>query len=112
MTDDGLSDEAIARGLSTLRLFKRFCDSIGTDVVLATATSAVRDGAILDIGGGSAQLREIEDGRFKRGESHTMGALVLDDRTVIRRRFRFLPSAESRVPQPYRRTALRVIDGN
>lgn len=54
-------------------------------MVLATATSAVRDGAILDIGGGSAQLREIEDGRFKRGESHTIGALALDDRAFIRR---------------------------
>ena len=123
MTEDGLSDAAIARGLSTLRLFKRFCDSTETDVVLATATSAVRDaangaefvervraeaglelrvldgereayygvigalndtglasGAILDIGGGSAQLSEIADGRFGRGVSRTLGALALAER--------------------------------
>lgn len=126
MTDDGLSGEAVARGLSTLRLFKRFCDSTGTDVVLATATSAVRDaangdhfveraraefgldvqvldgereayygaigalndtglrdGAILDIGGGSAQLSQIEDGRFKRGVSRTLGALALAERFPV-----------------------------
>lgn len=123
MTEDGLSDAAIARGLSTLRLFKRFCDSTETDVVLATATSAVRDaangaefvervraeaglelrvldgereayygvigalndtglanGAVLDIGGGSAQLSEIADGRFGRGVSRTLGALALAER--------------------------------
>ena len=126
MTEEGLSDAAVARGLSTLRLFKRFCDSTETDVVLATATSAVRDaangadfverarsefgltvrvldseaeayygaigalndtglrdGAILDIGGGSAQLSEIEDGRFKRGVSRTLGALALTERFPI-----------------------------
>jgi len=123
MTDEGLSDGAMARGLSTLRLFKRFCDSTETDVVLATATSAVRDaangpdfvrrvrsevglelrvldgereayfgaigalndsglrnGAILDIGGGSAQVSEIEDGQFKRGVTRPLGALALAER--------------------------------
>jgi len=45
MTEEGLSDEAMARAFSTLRLFKRFCDSTGVDTVLATATSAVREAA-------------------------------------------------------------------
>lgn len=103
MTEEGLSDEAMARAFSTLRLFKRFCDSTGVDTVLATATSAVREaangeefveriereiglklqiiegeseayygvlgalnemplsaGAVLDIGGGSAQISQVE----------------------------------------------------
>ena len=121
----GLSKEAIERALSTLRLFKRFCDSTGTPVVLATATSAVRDatnggdfveqvrrelglelrvlsgereayygalgalnevaltgGFVLDIGGGSAQISEIADGQYYRGESRTLGALALTERFV------------------------------
>ncbi len=45
MTQAGLSDEAMTRGLQTLRLFKRFCDSAGVDSILATATSAVREAA-------------------------------------------------------------------
>ncbi len=45
MTEAGLSNEAIDRAYSTLRLYGRFCDSTGTDIVLATATSAVRDAA-------------------------------------------------------------------
>lgn len=43
MTPTGLSAEATARALFTLRLFKRFCDSAGVDEIIATATSAVRD---------------------------------------------------------------------
>ncbi|GAB4269862.1 MAG: Ppx/GppA phosphatase family protein [Candidatus Promineifilaceae bacterium] len=43
LTDAGLSDQSIARALFTLRLFKRYCDSSGVDVIIATATSAVRD---------------------------------------------------------------------
>ena len=43
MTPEGLSPEAIERAISTLRLFKRFCDSTQADTVLATATSAVRE---------------------------------------------------------------------
>jgi exopolyphosphatase/guanosine-5'-triphosphate,3'-diphosphate pyrophosphatase len=43
MGSSGMSEEAMERGLSTLRLFKRFCDSTGVDCILATATSAVRD---------------------------------------------------------------------
>ena len=125
MTEEGLSDAAIARGLSTLRLFKHFCDSTRTDVVLATATSAVRDaangadfveqvrdeiglelrvldgereayygvigalndtglrdGAVLDIGGGSAQISEVRDGRYIQGASGTLGALALTERFV------------------------------
>ena len=123
MTADGLSD--IRRALSTMRLFKRFCDSTGVDLILPTATSAVRDaangpafvdqvldelglqlrvidgereayygvigalnevglrhGCVLDIGGGSAQLSEVRDGRYARGESRTLGALALTERFV------------------------------
>ena len=45
MTDDGLTEEAMARAYVTLRLFKRFCDSVRADEIIATATSAVRDAA-------------------------------------------------------------------
>ena len=45
MTDKGLSAEAMARAFSALRLFKRFCDSTEVDLILPTATSAVRDAA-------------------------------------------------------------------
>lgn len=45
MTDAGLAPEAMERGFATLRLFKRFCDSVGADTILAVATSAVRDAA-------------------------------------------------------------------
>jgi exopolyphosphatase/guanosine-5'-triphosphate,3'-diphosphate pyrophosphatase len=43
MTEAGLRKEAMARGFSTLRLFKRFCDSTQVDTILAVATSAVRE---------------------------------------------------------------------
>lgn len=45
LTRDGLADAAITRGLFTLRLFKQFCDSLGVDHIIATATSAVREAA-------------------------------------------------------------------
>ncbi len=45
LTPDGLSPEAEERAFSTLRLFKRFCDSAHIHVILATATSAVREAA-------------------------------------------------------------------
>lgn len=45
MTTSGLSEDAMRRGLQTLRLFKRFCDSAGVDSIIATATSAVREAA-------------------------------------------------------------------
>ena len=45
LTTDGLSSEAITRAFSTLRLFKRFCDSAAVDGIIAVATSAVRDAA-------------------------------------------------------------------
>lgn len=123
LTASGLSEAAMARGLSTLRLFKHFCDSTDTQVVLPTATSAVRDagngrafvdrvrrelglqlrildgereayygaigalnevalrdGTVLDIGGGSAQLSQVRQGRYARGESRTLGALALTER--------------------------------
>lgn len=125
MTEEGLSDEAIGRALSTMRLFKRFCDSTGVDLILPMATSAVRDaangaafveavrdelglqlrvldgereayygvigalnevdlrdGCVLDIGGGSAQLSQVRDGRYAGGESRTLGALALTERFV------------------------------
>jgi len=44
LTEQGLSAEAMARALFTLRLFKRFCDN-RVDTILPTATSAVREGA-------------------------------------------------------------------
>jgi exopolyphosphatase/guanosine-5'-triphosphate,3'-diphosphate pyrophosphatase len=43
MTDKGLSAEAMKRGISTLRLYKDFCEQTGVSQILATATSAVRD---------------------------------------------------------------------
>lgn len=44
MTADGLSEDAQTRALFTLRLFKRYCDSSKVDLIIATATSAVREG--------------------------------------------------------------------
>ena len=125
MSRKGLDSEAVERGMSTLRLFKRFCDTTGVEVVLATATSAVREaanggefvdrveseiglsirvlsgeeeacygvigslnevpieqGLVLDIGGGSAQISEVKDGRFSRGKALTLGALALTERFV------------------------------
>jgi exopolyphosphatase / guanosine-5'-triphosphate,3'-diphosphate pyrophosphatase len=125
MTEEGLSDEAIGRAYSTLRLFGRFCDSTKTDVILATATSAVRDaangatfvervrdelglqlrildgereafygvigalneipvddGVILDIGGGSAQLSQIDAGQYRQGTSLRLGSLALTERFI------------------------------
>lgn len=43
MTEAGLSTDAIERAVSTLRLFKQFCESTDTDLILPTATSAVRE---------------------------------------------------------------------
>lgn len=125
MTDRGLSEAAMARAFSALRLFKRFCDSTGVDLILPTATSAVREAAngpafvervrrevglslrvldgereayygtlgvlnevplthgwVLDIGGGSAELSEVRDGRFHRGQALTLGSLALTERFV------------------------------
>ena len=56
MTGQGLSDAAVGRALSTMRLFKRFCDSTGADVILSTATSAVRDAA-----NGAAFVERVEE---------------------------------------------------
>lgn len=124
-TAEGLSHEAMARALFTLRLFKRFCDSYPVDIIIPTATSAVRDAAngayfleqvrreiglemqvldgeqeayyatigvlnecplregyVLDIGGGSAQLAQIRDFRFHQANSVTLGALALTEQFV------------------------------
>jgi exopolyphosphatase/guanosine-5'-triphosphate,3'-diphosphate pyrophosphatase len=123
MTEKGLSEEAMARAFSTLRLFKRFCDGRGVDLILPTTTAAVReapngpafverirreiglslqvldgereayygtlgalnevpitDGWVLDIGGGSAEVSEVRDGRFHRGQEFPLGALALTER--------------------------------
>jgi exopolyphosphatase/guanosine-5'-triphosphate,3'-diphosphate pyrophosphatase len=45
ITRQGLSEEAVGRALFTLRLFKRYCDSSQVDLIIPTATSAVREGA-------------------------------------------------------------------
>jgi len=45
MTEEGMSEAAIERGFSTLRLFKNFCDSTNVGRIIAVATSAVRDAA-------------------------------------------------------------------
>jgi exopolyphosphatase/guanosine-5'-triphosphate,3'-diphosphate pyrophosphatase len=125
MTKRGMTEEAIARGFSTLRLFKRFCDATQVETILPVATSAVRDaangatfvgqvqreiglslrvldgeqeayygvlgvlngvpvsaGMVLDIGGGSAQLSEVRNRRFYRGQSLRLGALALTERFV------------------------------
>ena len=125
MTKKGLSKEASARGLSTLRLFKRFCDSTRVDTILPVATSAVREAAnrqefveqvrrevglalrvldgereayygtigvlnevplvegfVVDIGGGSAQVSEVREGQFHRGQALTLGALALTERFI------------------------------
>lgn len=125
MTENGLSEEAMSRAFSTLRLFQRFCNSTEVDLILAVATSAVREaangrafvervrgemglnlrilsgeseasygtlgvlndvpmtqGVTLDIGGGSAQISEVRDGRFHRGLALTLGALALSERFI------------------------------
>lgn len=125
MTADGLTPEAIERAFFTLRLFKRFCDGIKVDLIIPTATSAVRDAAngqaflarvqseigltlqlldgereayygvvgvlnevvlrdgyVLDIGGGSAQISRVQEQRYVAGQSAPLGALALTERCV------------------------------
>ena len=125
MTEQGLSAAAMERGLLTLKLFKRFCDALGVQHIVGTATSAVREaangpeflqrveqetglalrildgeeeakfgvlgalnaiclrqGVVLDIGGGSAQVSQVLENSFARGEALTLGALALTERFV------------------------------
>ena len=125
MTVDGLHPDAISRGLSTLRLYKDFCQQTHVTRILAFATSAVRQavngkafldrikdelgldvqllegekeayydsigslnevqinqGVVLDIGGGSAQVSDIQQRQFIKGSSLTLGALALSERHV------------------------------
>jgi exopolyphosphatase/guanosine-5'-triphosphate,3'-diphosphate pyrophosphatase len=125
MTEKGLSEEAMARAFSTLRLFKRFCDGREVDMILPTTTAAVREapngpafvervrreiglslqvldggreayygtlgalnevpithGWVLDIGGGSAEVSQVQDGRFHQGQEFPLGALALTERFV------------------------------
>jgi exopolyphosphatase/guanosine-5'-triphosphate,3'-diphosphate pyrophosphatase len=127
MTEAGLSDEAIVRGLSTLRLYKDFCEQTNVSQILAVATSAVREaanghvfldrirdeigisiqlldgekeayydtlgalnevplseGVVLDIGGGSIQLSDVQKSQFNRGNSISLGALALTERFITR----------------------------
>ncbi len=137
MTPEGLSDQAIARGLSTLRLFNDFCERTEVSQVMAVATSAVREaangpaflarvkreiglevkildgeeeayydtlgalnevpikeGLVLDIGGGSVQLSDIQKRQFVQGASVPLGALALTERFVSRD-----PATEAEVKQ-------------
>lgn len=122
MTETGMARQAVQRGIAVLRLFRRFCDNVGVDTVIATATSAVRDaangadflkrakdasgwdlrvlsneeearlgvlgvlgevplesGIVLDIGGGSAQISRVREGRWFDGVSLPLGALRLTE---------------------------------
>ncbi len=79
MSEAGLSDEAVIRGLSTLRLYKDFCEQTNVRQILAVATSAVREAAngpafpdrIRDEIGISIQLLDGE----KEAYYDTLGAL-------------------------------------
>ena len=125
MTGEGMSESAMARGFSTLRLFKRFCDRTGVDTILPIATSAVREatngplfvdrvaveigillqvldgerkayyasigalnevpvkeGVVVDVGGGSVQTSDVRGGTFRTGVSVPLGALALTERPV------------------------------
>jgi len=125
LTKKGLSEAAIKRGLSTLRLYKDFCQQTNVNQILATATSAVREaangpafleqvedelgitiqlldgdkeayydtlgalneielqnGVVLDIGGGSIQLSDIQKRNFFRGKSLLLGALALSEKFI------------------------------
>jgi exopolyphosphatase/guanosine-5'-triphosphate,3'-diphosphate pyrophosphatase len=125
MTSRGLSEKAMQRGVSTLQLFKHFCDSLEVNRIIATATSAVREaangalflqqvedevglklrildgdeeayygvlgalgaidlanGVVVDIGGGSAQLSQVQNRRFVVGQALTLGALALTERFI------------------------------
>ncbi len=55
MSDAGLSDAAMQRARSALHVFQRFCRALEVDVIIATATSAVRDAV-----NGPAFLEQIE----------------------------------------------------
>ncbi len=125
MTHQGLSEEAMARAIFTLRLFKRFCESLNVEKIIATATAAVRQAAngaifiervrrgvglslrvldgdqeayygaigalnevplrqgyILDIGGGSAQISQVRNRQFRRGQSLPLGTLALTENFI------------------------------
>jgi exopolyphosphatase / guanosine-5'-triphosphate,3'-diphosphate pyrophosphatase len=55
MTAGGLSETAVARAFSTLKLFKRYCDSSQVNDIIATTTSAVREAA-----NGAAFVQQVE----------------------------------------------------
>ena len=90
LTRDGLADEAMTRGLFTLRLFVQFCDSLKVDHVIATATSAVREAA-----NGAQFLAEVEretglslrildgDEEARYGVLGALGAVDLQNGVVV-----------------------------
>ncbi len=125
MRASGMAEESMARALFTLRLFKRFCDSYGVDLIIPSATSAVREarngarfvervkqelgftlrvldgereayyatlgalnevpmvhGYVVDIGGGSVQISQVRERRFRRGASLPLGALALSEQFI------------------------------
>lgn len=43
LTEEGLNPAAVKRALSTLRLFKKYCENAQVDTIIPIATSAVRD---------------------------------------------------------------------
>ena len=51
-------------------------------VLGALGAVLVRDGVVVDIGGGSAQLSQVRGRRFAQGQALTLGALALSERFV------------------------------
>ena len=90
MTRDGLADDAMTRGLITLRLFQQFCQSLKVDHIIATATSAVREAA-----NGAQFLAQIEaetglslrildgDEEARYGVLGALGAVNLENGVVV-----------------------------
>ena len=90
LTRDGLAPDAMQRGLITLRLFRQFCQSLGVDHIIATATSAVREAA-----NGAQFLAQVEaetglqlrildgDEEARYGVLGALGATDLQDGVVV-----------------------------
>ena len=90
LTRDGLADDAMTRGLITLRLFQQFCESLKVDHIIATATSAVREAA-----NGAAFLERVEaetglqlrildgDEEARYGVLGALGAVNLENGVVV-----------------------------
>ena len=90
LTREGLAPEAMQRGLIALRLFKQFCESLGVDHIIATATSAVREAA-----NGAQFLEQVEaetglqlrildgDEEARYGVTGALGATDLQNGVVV-----------------------------